>query len=226
MEIVEAIRMRRSIRAFKPDPVPRKVLEELLDTSRWSPSGSNMQTWEFSVLGGKVLEEVKCGITKELSIGWDAKLHKQTNANPDIPEPTWPEVYVRRRLAVMPNVDRHPSQDQGQKQFDFRLHGGRFYDAPNAIIVYADRVICPKAIVNIGLMTQTIALAALNYGLGTCIMSMPVYWPDVLRDMLGIPKSKLIALSIAVGYPDMEAPINCIERVRESSNIYTRWHGV
>jgi nitroreductase len=36
MEIIEAIRTRRSIRSYKPDPVPRKVFEELLDACRWA----------------------------------------------------------------------------------------------------------------------------------------------------------------------------------------------
>jgi nitroreductase len=39
MDVIEAIRTRRSIRVFKPDPIPKKVLQELLDVSRWAPSG-------------------------------------------------------------------------------------------------------------------------------------------------------------------------------------------
>jgi hypothetical protein len=59
MEVIEAIRNRRSIRGFKPEPVPRKVLEELLDTCRWAPSAQNIQTWEIAVAGGNVMAEVK-----------------------------------------------------------------------------------------------------------------------------------------------------------------------
>jgi nitroreductase len=50
MKLLEAIKSRTSIRAFKPDQVPREVLTELLDVARWAPSGTNTQPWEFIVL--------------------------------------------------------------------------------------------------------------------------------------------------------------------------------
>ena len=71
MEVIEAIRNRRSIRGFKPDPVPRKVLEELLETCRWAPSPRNMQTWELAILGGKVMAEVKARL--EEKVRWLAR---------------------------------------------------------------------------------------------------------------------------------------------------------
>ena len=75
------------------------------------------------------------------------------------------------------------------------------------------------------MMAQTIALAAPDYGLGTCLMFMTVYWPDILRELLGIPESKLIVLGIAIGYPDAEALVNNFPRHRESLDAFTHWHG-
>ncbi|MDP7470637.1 MAG: nitroreductase family protein, partial [Dehalococcoidia bacterium] len=59
MDLVEAIRSRKSIRGFKPEPIPQSVLAELLDIGRWSPSGVNAQSWEFVVLTGEALYAVK-----------------------------------------------------------------------------------------------------------------------------------------------------------------------
>ena len=59
MDIIEAIRNRRSIRGYKPDPVPKKVLEELLETCIWAPSSRNQQSWKIAVLGGQVMEKAK-----------------------------------------------------------------------------------------------------------------------------------------------------------------------
>ncbi|RCV65842.1 Nitroreductase [Methanophagales archaeon] len=50
MELLEAIKSRKSIRAFKSDPVPKKVLTELLEVARRAPSGTNTQPWVFFVL--------------------------------------------------------------------------------------------------------------------------------------------------------------------------------
>ena len=59
MEIIEAIRERRSIRAFKPDPVPREVLGELLELALRAPSFANTQPWEFAVVTGGALEAIR-----------------------------------------------------------------------------------------------------------------------------------------------------------------------
>lgn len=230
MEIIEAIRSRRSIRSFKPTPVPKKVLEEVLDTSRWAPSGSNTQPWEFAVLGGKVMEEVNARLIQKVKTEWDTDRLTFRNFTPDIPIPEFPEPYRQRAINVRNRIDSYqfPPGTPGldEKRTAYLLYGGRFYGAPNAIIVYTERSISPKAILDIGLLAQTIALAALAYDLGTCLMTTPVAWPEILRELLGIPESKLIALAIAIGYPETEAKVNNFERTREPLGALTHWHGV
>ncbi len=53
MEVSETIRSRRSIRRFRPDPVPREVLEKILDLAQWAPSAMNQQDWRFIVVSGE-----------------------------------------------------------------------------------------------------------------------------------------------------------------------------
>ncbi len=230
MEVIKAIRSRRSIRSFKPDPIPKKVLEELLNVCLWAPSASNTQPWEFAVLGGKIIEDVKDHIIETIKEHWDTSLLKFKDTNPDIPYPELPEVYRQRALAIRTRIDSHqfPPKTKGldEKRAAYLLYGGRFYGAPNAIILYTEKSICPKAILDIGIMVQTIAMAAPAYGLGTCLMSMPVVWPDILRELLDIPESKLIALAIAIGYPDTDAVVNTFERTRDPLDTFTKWHGI
>jgi nitroreductase len=52
MELSAAIRGRRSIRRFKPDPVPREVIDKILELAQWAPSAMNMQDWRFIVVEG------------------------------------------------------------------------------------------------------------------------------------------------------------------------------
>ncbi len=230
MEVIEAICNRRSVRSFKSDPVPREVLEDLLEVCRWAPNASNTQPWEFAVLGGKVLEEVKDRLVEKVKAEWDNTRGGFRSTNPDIPFPDLPEPYLNRSLALRAQIDTHQfppgTEDLQKKRHSYLLYGSRFYGAPNAIILYTERSICPKAILDIGIMAQTIAIAALNYGLGTCLTSMVVFWPEIYRDLLGISKSKLIALGIAIGYPDEEALVNTFKRTREPLDAYTHWHGI
>ncbi len=87
MEVSEAIKQRHSIRAFKPDPVPREVLEQILEQAIRAPSWANTQPWEFAVAAGKPLEEIRQGFLDK----------GQTGAAQDVPRPPeFPPRYAAR----------------------------------------------------------------------------------------------------------------------------------
>ena len=78
---------------------------------------------------------------------------------------------------------------------------------------------------DVGALSQTICLTALNYGLGTCIQDQGVMYPEVLREFCNIPDTKQIIIAIAMGYPDWDFPANQLETPRESVDRITRWCG-
>jgi len=227
VEIVEAIRTRRSIRSFKPDPVPRKVLEELLDIGRWAPSGGNAQPWYFVVLGGKVLGEVKARLEEKVETSWDGQTF--INTHPDLPRKTasYPELLMHRVESLhgpmYDAVAKPDDENREEKLHEYRKKCQRFFDAPSAIIICSEDP-NPTAMSAIGIVSQTICLAALAYGLGTCLMGFTVLWPEIYRELIAIPESKAIATSIAIGYPDFDAPINNFVRPRESLDALVEWH--
>src|ERR671918_378696 len=49
-EVYQCIRTRRTIREFKPDPIPQEVVYKILQAGRWAPSSSNSQPWHFLVI--------------------------------------------------------------------------------------------------------------------------------------------------------------------------------
>jgi len=226
MDLTEAIQTRRSIRVFAPDPVPKKVLQELLDISRWAPSGGNVQPWYFEVLAGEPLAEVKARLVDKAKT-WDG--HDYMNTKPDLPRTgPYSQLLMPRRqsLKALQDAIRYPpgTKDLEAKQLEHREHMLSFFGAPCAIIVCSDDR-GPTSIVSIGAFTQTICLAALNYSLGTCIMGIPVLWPEIFRELLNIPKDRAIVTSIAIGYPDLKAPINTFTRPREPLDDLVEWHG-
>jgi len=50
LDIYDIIKTRRSVRKFKPDPIPDDLIEKVLEAGRWAPSGLNNQAWRFAVV--------------------------------------------------------------------------------------------------------------------------------------------------------------------------------
>ncbi|MCS7258694.1 MAG: nitroreductase family protein [candidate division WOR-3 bacterium] len=57
MEFYEVVKKRRSIRAYKPDPIPEEILLRILETARLAPSAKNIQPWKFIVVKDRVVKE-------------------------------------------------------------------------------------------------------------------------------------------------------------------------
>ena len=219
MDVVEAIKTRYSVRAYKPEPVPKEILTELMEVALRAPSWANTQTWEFAIAGGEVMRELKQILA--------AKASAQDERYPDIPRPEWPSPYRERRrengirLYQLLGIARNDIE----RQLQWYIEMYRFFDAPSCIIVYIDRDLSVWALVNAGLIVQTIALAALNYGLGTAILAAGVSYPDEVRRILKIPESKQLVIGIAIGYPDTEAKLNSFRSSRVPLESVVTWHG-
>src|SRR3954453_9469687 len=59
MELDQAIRTRRTQKAFRPDPVPRETLDELFELARWAPNHNLTDPWRFRVVGPQALTALK-----------------------------------------------------------------------------------------------------------------------------------------------------------------------
>jgi nitroreductase len=101
----------------------------------------------------------------------------------------------------------------------------RFFGAPNAIYIYTERDISNWAIMNAGLVAQTIGLAALHYGLGSIMLAAGISYPDTVRQKLNIPESKQILIAIAIGYHDPDAHVNKFRTERVPLSEVCTWHG-
>ncbi len=61
MQYDEVVLGRRSIRGYKPDPVPQALIKEVLALAMRSPSSMNTQPWNFTVVTGEVLDRIRKG---------------------------------------------------------------------------------------------------------------------------------------------------------------------
>lgn len=220
MDVVDAIRTRKSIRGFKPDPVPKDVLREILEIAVRAPSGVNAQPWEVAVVSGRPLENIKRENV--------AKLESGATGGRDTPSQAREGVYKQRQveLAIQLFQLMGIAREDKEKRAEWLKRGFRFFDAPAAIILYVDKSLGESGpLLDMGTLAQTICLAALNYGLGTCIEGQGVTYPDVVRKHTGIPESKGIVTCIAIGYPDWDFPANQVITKREPVDNIAIWCG-
>ena len=225
MEIVEAIHHRKSIRAFKPESVPQEILKEIMKLALRAPSWANTQPWEFAVVSGRKLEEIRGAFVERV----------EEPPNPDIPRPReFPEPYDTRRRVLGRKVFelKGISREDKEKRRWWQLQGLRLFEAPCVIYIYIDRSFYLQGdglniwpIFDCGLVAENIMLLATKYGLGTIAQIQAVGHPGVLRKVLGIPDSKLIVVGLAIGYPDWDDPINQLCSEREPLDNVSTWYG-
>ncbi len=220
MELIEAIGQRKSIRGYRPDPVARETIEQIIDAARQATSRENSQPWEVAVATGDVLDRIKKGNVEMLTSG--------AMPAPDVVMQPLHGVYRQRQIEVAVQIFQLMgiARDDKEKRSEWMQRGFRYFDAPVALILYADSSLDEMHTqYDISGFAQTICLAALEHDLGTCIEVQGTMYPQVLRKLLGIPETKRITVSIALGYPDPAIPANQVESSREPVESFTTWHG-
>ena len=78
MDVLEAIKGRRTIRKFKKDPIAQEQLDEIFEAAMWAPSHGNTQPWEFVVVGPKARARLLAMVQTKVD---------ELLAAPDVPEP-------------------------------------------------------------------------------------------------------------------------------------------
>jgi len=221
MDLMNAIKARKSIRAFQSKSVDKSVIEELLQAAIMAPSGSNAQPWKFFVVTGQCKKEldallVRCveeglDITKRQT-DIDANLGRRTGTNKTAFNILFAKFYQEKSLTL-----------EGAVQSLLR-----HYEAPVAIFITLDYSVRIN-ILAAGAAIENILLAACDKGLGTCWLTFPYHRtksaPRIIKKHLNIPASEKIVSSIALGYPDTEAPINAFKAPRNEFNSFVEWFG-
>ncbi len=219
MNAIEAIKGRRSIRAFLSKTVEKEILEEVLSHARWTPSWGNTQPWEIIVITGTRLTEFK-EKNKEATL-------KGMPPNPDIAMPQdWPEINKSRYREIGKRTLESLSIARNDAEGRLNFYGDmmELFKAPVLLLITTDRgVALEYSMLDVGLFVQTLCLLAHERGLGTCIMAASVQYPNIIREIVSIPETKRIVVGVALGWPDWNNPVNAFERSRSELNECVQW---
>lgn len=219
MELKTAINERKSVRGYKPDTVSKDIIKEVLTLATRAVSAVNCQPWEFLVITGEILQDIKKANMEDLHLG-------REEDKKDSPLPagiyTTRSKEIGKSLLIAMDIKREDME--GRRWWMER--GYRFFDAPAVIILMMDNEFDEAAYrLEMGCVAQNICLAALEYGLGTCVENQAVTYQRGLKHYLNIPENKRFVTGIAIGYPDDEFKANHVRSTRADIDEITSWYG-
>lgn len=176
-DFYKVITERRSIRKFKPDPIPKEVLERIIKLGMWAPSAMNTQPWEFYVFSGAARERIGDILGKSVE-----------NITPRLKE-LFPE--------KMQNIVRYFFGGMGGAPVIILVLSKKL-----PIEQYQQGAIqsCAAAI-------QNLLLAAHIEGLGACWMTGPLWVEEEVLAYLGRQDDARMVAAIPIGYPDQTPPV-------------------
>jgi nitroreductase len=213
MRFDDVILGRRSIRGYKPDPVPRALIEEIIGLAMRAPSSMNTQPWNFYIITGEPLDRIRAGNTERMVAGVPQSREFRTG-QAFAGQHRDRQVGVAKQLFSAMGIER---DDKNGRQ-DWVLRGFRQFDAPVCVIVTYDRVLhgSDDTPFDCGAVANALVNAAWSRGLGAVINSQGIMQSPVVREHAGIADDQVIMKSIALGWPDETFPANAVVSERKS----------
>ncbi|MBX3513368.1 MAG: nitroreductase family protein [Xanthobacteraceae bacterium] len=183
MNLMEAVKARRSIRRYHATSINDDQLECLLSAAQWAPSAHNRQPWRFTPLRSLSAKEA-------LADAMGGKLRADRRKDGDDERIISADVQrSRARIVEAPLVIVVSMSLSDMDQYKDELRSN------------AEKVM---AIQSTAMAVQNILLAATSIGLGACWMCAPLFCPDIVRSTLGLPADWEAQALVTVGAPANE----------------------
>jgi nitroreductase len=223
MDVREALRKRISIRVFKPDPVPLATVRAIVDDARYAPSGGNLQPWRVIVVAGEARAAVIEAAAKAMA---GAPRGSEDAERPVYPENLW-EPFRTRRYKVgedMYALLGIPREDRPAR-FAHLARNYQFFDAPVGLFFVIERGMGHGQWAHLGMFMQSIALAAVERGLATCMQEAWARVRETLAVHFALAPQEMIYCGMALGYADDTAPVNSLRSDRAPLDEVAEFHG-
>lgn len=219
MNVADALRIRKSTRAFLDKPVSRELIEKVLSSARHAPSGTNAQPWQVAVVTGRKKDELTSGMEKLFREGDMGGMDYQYYPV------EWKNPYKKRRVVCglqlysTLKIDRK-DKEKRYEQWVANYHG---FDAPVLLFFFLDQIMKTGSYLDYGMFIQSLMLAAVEEGLATCPQAALGQYPQLIRELLGYDRDMVLVCGMAVGYEDKKAPVNNYRTEREEISDFCRF---
>ena len=217
-----AITSRRSVRAFLPTPVPRQMIEDILQVAARAPSGTNTQPWRVYVLTGAARER----LSARLRAAYDDPAERARHTEEYAYYPTeWVSPYIDRRRKVgwdlygllgIVRTDKAGMHAQHRRNYDF-------FGAPVGLMFTIERVMRQGSWLDFGMFLQSVMVAARGRGLDTCPQAAFTQFHRIVTEHIGAAAGEQLVCGMSLGHADPQAIENTLVTERESVASFTRF---
>jgi nitroreductase len=219
MNVVEALQLRKSVRAFLDKDVDEEIINTILDAARHAPSGANTQPWQVAVVSGDAKQKLQTEIESAFRKG------DKGEADYSYYPEEWVEPYKSRRIACglqLYSTLKIARADK-QRQLDQWAANYRAFDAPAMLLFFMDKHMQTGSFIDYGMFLQSIMLVALEQGLATCPQAALADYAEIIKGTLGYPADTILLCGMSLGYEDKEALVNSYRTPREEVEKFTRY---
>ena len=219
MNVSDAIKQRKSVRAYLPREVERSTIEQILDTARHAPSGGNLQPWQVAVVSGERKRQLQQRLEQACRHGEAPKMAYQYYPL------EWDEPYKSRRVSCGLQLYSALGIERGDKErkLDQWAANFRAFDAPVMLLFFIAPTMKTGAYVDMGIFLQSVMLAAEEQGLATCPQAALAEYPEIVTQELGYGEGQILVCGMALGYEDKGAAINGYRTEREGVEGFVRF---
>jgi nitroreductase len=212
MNVTDAVNARKSIRAFRPDPVDDATIAQLLTTASRAPSGGNVQPWRIFVVNGDSMTRFR-EFLKDRPPG---PLAYDIYPSPLIEPYRSSRFKIGEDMYATLGIER---EDKAGRLAQFAKNLD-FFDAPAAIFCFIDRIMGPPQWSDLGMFLQTFMLLAKEAGLDTCPQEAWAVHEQAVSEFVGAADELRIFVGVALGHADTDAPINSLTVDREPLDVF------
>jgi nitroreductase len=221
--VEEALLSRRSVRAFRADPVPRAAVERILSLASRAPSGTNVQPWKVHALAG----EARARLAADMHAAFLAHGEEGWRRAYEYYPTKWREPYLARRRKLGWDLYGLLGIGKGEREKTNRQHARNylFFDAPVALVFTIDDDLEKGSWLDYGMFLQSVMLAARGFGLDTCPQAAIASAHEVIRKHLPLEPSEIVVCGMSLGYARGDAAENGLVTEREPVGGFARFRG-
>ncbi len=219
MNVIEALKQRKSVRAFIDKNVSKETINTLLEAARHAPSGTNTQPWQVAVVKG----DSKLALQEKIETAF--RNGDRGKADFDYYPKEWISPFKDRRkecgLLMYSTLDI--KREDKERQMDQWAANYRAFDAPVMLLFFMNPIMEKGSFMDYGMFLQSIMLAAEDLGLATCPQASLADYPHIIKPELGIGEESILLCGIALGYEDKEDIVNSYRTSRIAVDEFTQF---